>query len=127
MRTIVLVSIALAAMSLTSTYADAGAWCASYRRGVSNCSYSSIDQCLATVPGLGGFCAQIVPRQRLRDLLRELVRLNKALSAPLFAAKDWSVDLCTPPGSNIPGPLPPAVSGRSSAIVNRSGAIVHVL
>ena len=72
MRTIVLVSIALAAMSLTSTYADAGAWCASYRRGVSNCSYSSIDQCLATVRGLGGFCAQIVPRQRLRDLLREL-------------------------------------------------------
>jgi Protein of unknown function (DUF3551) len=56
MRTIVLVSIALAAMSLTSTYADAGAWCASYRRGVSNCSYSSIDQCLATVRGLGGFC-----------------------------------------------------------------------
>ncbi len=48
MRTIVLVSIALAAMSLTSTYADAGAWCASYRRGVSNCSYSSIAQSLAT-------------------------------------------------------------------------------
>jgi hypothetical protein len=38
MRTIVLVSIALAALSLTSTYADAGARCASYRRGVSNCS-----------------------------------------------------------------------------------------
>jgi hypothetical protein len=33
-----------------------GAWCVSYRRGVSNCSYSSIDQCLATVRGLGGFC-----------------------------------------------------------------------
>jgi Protein of unknown function (DUF3551) len=56
MRTIVLVSIALAGMSLTSTYADVGAWCASYRRGVSNCSYSSMDQCLATVRGLGGFC-----------------------------------------------------------------------
>jgi hypothetical protein len=46
MRTIVLVSIARAAMSLTSTYADAGAWCATYRRGVSNCGYSSIEQCL---------------------------------------------------------------------------------
>jgi hypothetical protein len=56
MRTIVLVSIALVAMSLTSTYADAGAWFASYRRGVSNCSYSSIDRCLATVRGLGEFC-----------------------------------------------------------------------
>jgi hypothetical protein len=56
MRTIVLVSIALAAMSLTSTYADAGAWCATYRRGVSNCGYSSMEQCLATVRGLGGFC-----------------------------------------------------------------------
>ena len=90
MRTIVLVSIALAGMSLTSTYADAGAWCASYRRGVSNCSYSSIDQCLATVRGRGGFCAQIVPRQRLRDLLRELEcpRLAEALSAPLLAAEE---------------------------------------
>src|SRR6266446_4558343 len=70
-----------------------------------------------------------VPRHRLRDLLGELEcpRLAEALSAPLLAAEDWSVDLCTPPGSNIPGPLPPALSGRSSAIVNRSGAIVHVL
>jgi hypothetical protein len=41
MRTIVLVLLALAGISLTSTDADAGAWCASYRRGVSNCSYSS--------------------------------------------------------------------------------------
>jgi hypothetical protein len=34
MRTIVLVPVALVGMSLTSTYtyADAGAWCASYRR-----------------------------------------------------------------------------------------------
>jgi hypothetical protein len=59
MRTIVLVSIALAAMSLTSTYADAGAWCATYRRGVSNCGYSSMEQCLATVRGLGDLAGQI--------------------------------------------------------------------
>ena len=39
--------------------------------------------------GLGGFCAQIVPRQRLRDPLRELEcpRLAQALSAPLLAAE----------------------------------------
>jgi hypothetical protein len=56
MRTIVPVLLALAVISLTSTDADAGAWCASYRRGVSNCSYSSFEQCRATVLGLGGFC-----------------------------------------------------------------------
>jgi Protein of unknown function (DUF3551) len=56
MRTIVLVLLALAAFSLTPTAADAGAWCASYRRGVSNCGYSSYEQCRATVLGLGGFC-----------------------------------------------------------------------
>ena len=56
MRTIVLVLLALAGISLTSTDADAGAWCASYRRGVSNCGYSSYEQCRATVLGLGGFC-----------------------------------------------------------------------
>ena len=58
MRTIVLVLLALAGIPLTSTDADAdaGAWCASYRRGVSNCGYSSYEQCRATVLGLGGFC-----------------------------------------------------------------------
>jgi hypothetical protein len=35
MRMIVLISFALVGMSLTSTDADAGAWCATYRRGVS--------------------------------------------------------------------------------------------
>ena len=54
MRTIVLVLVALAGISLAST--DAGARCASYRRGVSNCGYSSYEQCRATVLGLGGFC-----------------------------------------------------------------------
>src|SRR5712664_4314077 len=56
MRTIVLVLLALAGISLTSTDADAGAWCASYRRGVSNGSYSAYEQCRATVLGLGAFC-----------------------------------------------------------------------
>jgi hypothetical protein len=56
MRTIVLVLLALSGISLTGTDADAGSWCASYRRGVSNCSYSSYEQCRATVLGLGGFC-----------------------------------------------------------------------
>ena len=56
MRTIVPVLLALTVISLTSANADAGAWCASYRRGVSNCGYSSYEQCRATVLGLGGFC-----------------------------------------------------------------------
>src|SRR5437899_11837154 len=34
-------------------------------------------------------------------------RLNKALSAPLFAAEDWSVDLCTPRDRTSPGPWHP--------------------
>ena len=57
MRTIVLVLLALVGMSLTSTDADAGSWCANYRRGVSNCGYSSFEQCWATVRGLAGSCA----------------------------------------------------------------------
>jgi hypothetical protein len=56
MRTIVLVPIALARMSLISTFADAGTWCATYRLGSTNCGYSSSEECLATVRGLGGFC-----------------------------------------------------------------------
>ena len=73
MRIIVLVLLAPAVISLTSTAADAGAWCASYRRGVSNCSYSSYEQCRATVLGLGGFCRpNPFPRNGLRDGRRKL-------------------------------------------------------
>src|SRR5262249_16310389 len=50
--------LALLATALTGTSANAGAWCANYLRGVSNCGYSSAAQCWATVRGLGdGFCA----------------------------------------------------------------------
>lgn len=54
MRTFVL--MALAGMSLTGTFADAGTWCGTYRLGSTNCGYSSSEECLATVRGLGGFC-----------------------------------------------------------------------
>ena len=58
MRTITAVMLALFGMVLTSVSANAGAWCANYTRGVSNCGYSSAEQCWATVRGLGdGFCA----------------------------------------------------------------------
>ena len=56
MRTVLLVVLALAAFSLTPTGAEAGAWCATYRWGSTNCGYSSSDQCWATVRGIGGFC-----------------------------------------------------------------------
>jgi hypothetical protein len=56
MRMALLVVLALAAFSLTPTGADAGAWCATYRWGTTNCGYSSSDQCWASVRGVGGFC-----------------------------------------------------------------------
>lgn len=56
MRTIVLVAIALGGMSLTSTFAHAGTWCGTFRLGSTSCGYSSSEECMATVRGLGGFC-----------------------------------------------------------------------
>ena len=56
MRTIVVVAIALAAISWTSTFANAGPWCGTYKLGSTSCSYSSSEECLATMRGLGGFC-----------------------------------------------------------------------
>jgi hypothetical protein len=41
MRTITAVLLALFGIALTGVSADAGAWCANYTRGVSNCGYSS--------------------------------------------------------------------------------------
>ena len=57
-RTITVVLLAPLGTALTAVSANAGAWCANYLRGVSNCGYSSANQCWATVRGLGdGFCA----------------------------------------------------------------------
>jgi Protein of unknown function (DUF3551) len=50
------VSMAFVTLLLTVTEAAAGSWCASYRRGIENCSYSSLEQCRAQVLGLGGGC-----------------------------------------------------------------------
>jgi len=57
MRTIAVLSIAVVAvLFVSSVTADAGPWCATYRRGVENCGYSSFEQCRATVSGLPAFC-----------------------------------------------------------------------
>ena len=62
MRTIPLVLITFFALSLSPTAARAGAngsWCANYGTGHGggiNCSYTSFEQCRATVSGIYGFC-----------------------------------------------------------------------
>jgi len=59
MRTIPLAFIAFAALSLSTTGARAdGSWCANYGTGHSgiNCSYTSQQQCIASVSGIYGFC-----------------------------------------------------------------------
>ena len=56
MRTIVLVAMGLAGTALTATSADARPWCGTFRLGSTSCGYSSSDECMATVRGLGGFC-----------------------------------------------------------------------
>jgi hypothetical protein len=56
MRPIVLVVVALAATSSTSAFADARTWCGTFRLGSTSCGYSSSEECMATVRGLGGFC-----------------------------------------------------------------------
>jgi hypothetical protein len=59
MRTIPLAFVAFAALSLSTTGGRAdGSWCANYGTGHSgiNCSYTSQQQCLASVSGVYGFC-----------------------------------------------------------------------
>jgi hypothetical protein len=57
--TITLVTITLATTVLTATDAAAGSWCAVYsgrKGGSENCTFSSANQCRATVSGVGGWC-----------------------------------------------------------------------
>ena len=62
MRTIPLVLITVVALCLSPTAGRAGAngsWCANYGTGLDgsiNCSYTSFEQCRATVSGIYGFC-----------------------------------------------------------------------
>jgi hypothetical protein len=56
MRPTGLFAIAVAGMALTGTSANAGPWCGTFRLGSTSCGYSSSEECMATVRGLGGFC-----------------------------------------------------------------------
>jgi hypothetical protein len=59
MRTIPLVAITFAALSLSTIGARAdGTWCARYGTGFggANCGFNSFQQCMATLSGIGGFC-----------------------------------------------------------------------
>jgi hypothetical protein len=58
MRTIALVSITLATLSISTIGARAdGSWCANYGTGPGmNCGFHSYQQCMATISGIGGYC-----------------------------------------------------------------------
>jgi hypothetical protein len=65
MRTILLVTITFAAMSLSTIGAHAAPWCSEYSGGGgggcgggTNCGFYSFEQCLANVRGIGGFCVR---------------------------------------------------------------------
>ncbi len=59
MRTMPIVAVAFTALSLTTIGARAeGTWCAhlAVPPGAVSCSFYSLQQCQATVSGIGGFC-----------------------------------------------------------------------
>jgi hypothetical protein len=58
MRTIPLIAITFAALSLSTIGARAdGTWCAQYGSpGATNCGFYSFEQCQAALSGNGGFC-----------------------------------------------------------------------
>ena len=64
-RTIILATLALSSTVLAQAPAsalpyDPYPWCANYggdANGSSNCGFLTLEQCRATVSGIGGFCA----------------------------------------------------------------------
>lgn len=66
MRTLLFVTGFLAAAVAMTKSAEAQNWCAHYSTyGATNCGFITYGQCMATVSGIGGFCApstQYVPR-----------------------------------------------------------------
>jgi hypothetical protein len=58
MRSFVLIALAAATLLLgAGRDAEAqGAWCARYNRSTENCGFYTLNQCLAAISGVGGFC-----------------------------------------------------------------------
>ena len=64
MRTFALASILLTTLALGTDAASAAPWCTeAVKGGGTNCGFVTIEQCRASVSGVGGFCEpkQIVP------------------------------------------------------------------
>jgi hypothetical protein len=73
MRTIALVSITFATLSISTIGARAdGSWCANYGTGPgANCGFYSFQQCMAALSGNGGYCAQNPLHATARDSRRQ--------------------------------------------------------
>ena len=79
MRTIAIALVTFAALSLDAGRAQAAPWCAHYggrMGGSTNCGFYSWGQCMATISGIGGYCAlnpfEVQPRgERRRDYRRQ--------------------------------------------------------
>jgi hypothetical protein len=58
MRTLAIIALASAGLSLCSLSAETAPWCAQYsmQGGATNCGFYSFQQCMQTVRGIGGFC-----------------------------------------------------------------------
>jgi hypothetical protein len=59
MRTVSVITIILATLSLSTIGAHAATWCAHYGGfGGTNCGFHSFEQCQAALSGNGGFCSR---------------------------------------------------------------------
>jgi len=58
MRTVSVISVILATLSLSTVGAHAAPWCAHYRNGGTNCGFHSYEQCQAAISGNGGYCSE---------------------------------------------------------------------
>jgi hypothetical protein len=52
----VLALVAASAAISTSAKAQDYPWCANYTKGSISCSFVTLEQCMADVSGIGGFC-----------------------------------------------------------------------
>jgi hypothetical protein len=77
MRIIAIAVVTFATLSLHASSAQAAPWCAHYGGrlgGSTNCGFYSFQQCMATISGIGGYCAlnqlEVQPRGEKRRTYR---------------------------------------------------------
>lgn len=105
LRSFVVGTVAIAGWLAAIVPAYPEGWCAAYKNGGNNCTFTSYSQCLAALAGMGGFC--------LQDPSASVSKAGPARESAKPAAEPKRKQVRTRPSPAVPSPAPAAVAPQT--------------